>query len=150
MASAAADISVIDTPDMPAIKKAVPTKPPLSGWPEAFTKRRATLKRGIVKLTSGRSVGYTDDCSSDDSFTVVCFHGFCQEMILRAPIPNPDPNPSPNPNCMWRVSICGSQKQKWKVCVSLVSIVSATEILRAMVPVIHQLVGTRCTRRVIF
>ena len=83
MASAADDVSVIDTPDMPAIKKAVPTKPPLSEWPEAFTKRRATLKRGIVKLTSGRSVGYTDDCSPDDSFTVVCFHGFCQHVSRR-------------------------------------------------------------------
>jgi len=73
-------------PSLPDIKNPVAMTPPLVAWPEAYKTRRTQLKRGIVKLTSGRSIAYTDDCAhlSDISTAkvVICIHGMCQSKAL--------------------------------------------------------------------
>ena len=79
-------VEALETPVLPAMSKPVALKPVLTDWPEAYQKRRAELKRGCMLLSSGRSVGYTDDCAhlSDVSTAkvVICIHGFCQSKAL--------------------------------------------------------------------
>jgi pimeloyl-ACP methyl ester carboxylesterase len=81
--------SDIGAPPLPPIANPIALSPPLAEWPEDYKKRRSELRRGVVKLDSGRSVAFTDDGDETASKVVVCIHGMCQSKalwLLKAPL----------------------------------------------------------------